>query len=126
MPLALCLSRAATTVVVAASHFSLSWTHSIEKIRWEEQWQVTPAGLVVVDASIQGSGAGMEPPDDAVLRDGAWHYRPRVPPQPEVVLAASNFTADHTLCARDRCQPLRQWVPGEGPVRLSRCDTPAP
>ena len=37
---------------------------------------------------------------------------------------ASDFTADHTLCAQGRCQPLHQWVAGEGPVRLSRCDAP--
>lgn len=124
MPLALCLARAGATAVVAASQFSLSWTHSIEKIRWEELWRVTPAGLVVEEARIQGHGAGMEPPEGAVLRDGVWHYHPQVPPQPEVVLAASDFTADHTLCAEGRCQPLHQWIAGDGPVHLSRCEAP--
>jgi hypothetical protein len=121
MPLALCLVRAGVTVAVAASHFTLSWMHSIEKIRWEEVWRVTPAGLVIDDARIRGSGAGMDPPDGAVLRDGVWHYRPALPPQPSVTLAASGFTPDHTLCAQGRCQPLGRWIAGSGPVTLQSC-----
>ncbi len=119
--LGLCLARAATVVAIASSHFTLSWTHSIEKIRWEEDWQVTPAGLQVVEARIRGSGAGMDPPEDATFADGAWHYRPRIGPQREVVLAASDFTADHTLCIEGRCRALHEWVPGRGPVRMSAC-----
>ncbi len=124
MALALCLARGAASLVLAASQFTLGWTHSIEKTRWEEDWRVTPAGLLVVEARITGSAAGMEPPEGAVLRDGVWHYRPTLPAQPEVVLAASDFTADHELCVAGRCRPLHAWIAGHGPVRLAACGRP--
>jgi hypothetical protein len=122
MALGLCLVRAAVTVAVAGTHFTLGWMHSIEKTSWEEDWRVTPAGLVIDEARIHGSGAGMEPPDDAVLRDGVWHYKPKLPPLPSLVLAASGFTPDHTLCAAGRCQPLQRWIAGDAPVRLEPCE----
>lgn len=119
--LGLCLVRGAATVALAASQFQLSWMHSIEKIRWTEDWRVTPAGLVIEQASVRGSGAGMEPPEGALWRDGAWWYRPSLPPQPAFVLAASEFTPDHTLCVNHACKPLRDWAPGRGPVRFEPC-----
>ena len=67
------------TLAVAA--FTLSWTHSVEKTRWEEDWAITPAGLQIVEARVKGSGAGMDPADGAVLRDGWWVYAPSLPPQ---------------------------------------------
>lgn len=124
MALALCLARGAASLVLATSQFTLAWTHSIEKTRWEEDWRVTPAGLLVVEARISGSAAGMEPPEGAVLRGGVWHYHPTLPPQPSVTLAASGFTADHELCLPGRCRPLHEWIAGDAPVRLSTCETP--
>jgi len=121
MALALCLARAAASVAIATTQFGLQWTHSIEKTRWEEDWRVAPAGLLIEEARIHGSGAGMEPPEGAQLRDGVWHYRPALPPLPALVLAASEFTPDHTLCAQGRCRPLAEWIPGTGPVRLAPC-----
>lgn len=124
MPLALCLARGAASVVLATTQFTLGWMHSIEKTRWEEDWRVTPAGVQVVEASIQTSGAGMEPPEGSQWRDGAWHYQPHVPPLPSLVLAASEFTPDHTLCVQGRCRPLHEWIPGHEPVRIEACTTP--
>ena len=65
----LCLGLAG---VVWAVHpaFTLAWNHTIEKIRWEEDYRVTPDGLLLGEARVKGSGAGMEIPDDAGLRDG--------------------------------------------------------
>lgn len=122
MALALCLTRGAASLVLATSQFTLGWTHSIEKTRWEEDWRVTPAGLVISEARISGSAAGMEPPEGAVLRDGVWHYVPRLPPLPAVTLAASDFTADHELCLPGRCQPLQAWIAGSEPVSLRACE----
>lgn len=126
MAWALCLVRGAVSVTLAASQFTLSWTHSIEKTRWEEQWRVGPAGLQVVRARVLGSGAGMEPPEGAVWEDGGWTYTPRLPPQPSVVLAASEFSADHELCIGGHCQALQRWIGGRGPVRLQACALPEP
>lgn len=124
--LALCLARAGASAVLSTAQFNLAWTHSIEKTRWEERWQVTPAGLVITEASVRGSGAGMEPPPDAVWHDGAWWYRPTLPPQAQVTLAASDYAPDHRLCALGRCAPLGQWVAGTGPVTLRACAAPTP
>ena len=74
--MSVCLIAAGKAVAFAAATFTLSWTHSVEKISWEEDWRLTPAGLQLVEARVHGSGAGMEVPDGAVLDDGAWRYRP--------------------------------------------------
>jgi len=41
----ICLAAAGKTTVFAATAFTLSWTHSIEKTRWEEHWQVNAGKL---------------------------------------------------------------------------------
>ncbi|MGO4839058.1 DUF1850 domain-containing protein, partial [Rhizobiaceae sp. 2RAB30] len=38
--MSLCVVAAGKTTVLAASLFTLSWTHSVEKTRWEEDWRV--------------------------------------------------------------------------------------
>ncbi|WP_245413609.1 DUF1850 domain-containing protein [Mangrovicella endophytica] len=84
---------------MAVSAFTLSWTHSVEKTHWQETWTASPDGLRVIEARIEGSGAGMDPPPDAVLRDGAYVYRPQVPPITDLVLGASGATGEGwTLC----------------------------
>ena len=41
---------AALLATLPISDFTLAWTHSIEKIRWEEDWRISPAGLEIVEA----------------------------------------------------------------------------
>lgn len=107
MAIALCIVAAGKTTVLAASLFTLSWTHSIEKTRWEEDWRVTPDGLVISAARVKGSGAGMEPPDGSVLREGWWTYAPMLPAQPSLVLASSGSTVGGwKLCAGETCLDL--------------------
>jgi hypothetical protein len=109
---------------VETAAFTLAWTHSVEKVRWEEDWRVTARGLEIVEARVRGTGAGMEPPAGAVLRDGSWHYRPARPPLPELVLADAGVVPDHDLCVAGRCRPLHAWlrpVPAGLPVRLAPC-----
>jgi hypothetical protein len=105
--LSLCILAAGKTTVVAATAFTLSWVHSVQKSQWEENWQVSPAGLRVIEARIRGSGAGMEPPPEAIFKDGWWIYRPNTPPQRSIALAASGATGDGwTFCANGDCQTL--------------------
>lgn len=119
----LCLLVAGKTTVFAATAFTLSWTHSVEKTRWEESWRVTEAGLQVVEARVKGSGAGMEPPDGARLVDGWWVYTPQVPAQRELVLAASGTTGSGwDLCVGKACLSVGEKA-GEA-VRLSACAGP--
>jgi hypothetical protein len=116
----LCILAAGKTITIAATVFTLSWTHSVEKTRWKEYWRITPAGFEMVEARIKGSGAGMEPPPEARIEDGWWAYVPKIPPRPEIVLAASGATgAGWSLCAAGRCIELGAAA-GE-PVRLKPC-----
>jgi hypothetical protein len=108
----LCLTAGTVSVVLVANAFTLAWTHSIEKIRWEEDWQVVGERLQVVAARIRGSGAGMEPPAGAVLQEGVWHYRPAMPAQETLLLTRSPFAADHELCDGAHCRPLGDLLPG--------------
>lgn len=108
----LCLAAGAVSATLAIQGFTLAWMHSIEKIRWEEDWRIEGARLHVVAARIRGTGAGMEPPPGAVLRDGAWHYVPEVSPLAEVVLAHSPYTRGYELCVETGCRPLAEYLPG--------------
>ena len=85
--MSLCILAAGKTMTLAVAAFTLSWTHSVEKTRWQEDWTITPAGLQIVEARVKGSGAGMEPAEGAVLSDGWWVYAPKLPPQRKLVLA---------------------------------------
>jgi hypothetical protein len=119
--MSLCILGLGETVVLAAGLFSLSWTHSVEGTRWEESWRASEAGLQILAARVKGSGAGMEPPDGAVLRNGWWIYRPAAAVQKKLVLAASGATqGGWTLCAAGACRTLGAR-PGK-PITLSACD----
>ncbi len=103
----LCLLAGAKQITLATAAFTLAWTHSVEKTRWEEDWVVTGQGLQIVEARIEGSGAGMEPPADAV-RDGAmWRYHPHLPTLPELALARSGATGGRwSICFAGTCQDV--------------------
>jgi len=103
---------------------TLRWTHSIEKILWEEDYRREGAALRLTEARVRGTGAGMEPPAGAILRDGAWHYTPALPPLPVVDLRHSPYVAGYTLCGGGRCAALPEWLPGlpdDSIVRLQPC-----
>ena len=122
--LAALMGAATGRIDLPDGHFSLRWVHSIEKIQWREEWQVTPAGLVGGEVRIKGSGAGMEPPDDAVHRDGWYIWTMKNPPLPSLILARSNAVPDHRLCLGESCRPLSALVGGSGPVRIEPCHDP--
>ncbi|WP_245549153.1 DUF1850 domain-containing protein [Noviherbaspirillum massiliense] len=104
---------AAFSLPLPHAQFTLAWNHSIEKIRWEEDYRVAGDRLRLVEARIRGSGAGMEPPEGAVLKDGAWHYVPPLPPLERLRLTRSPYVPDYTLCWDNTCRPLTALV---GPV----------
>jgi len=118
-----CILAAGKTTVLAASLFTLSWTHSVEKTAWEELWGVTPAGLELVQARVKGSGAGMDPGEGAVLENGWWVYRPKLPPRQSILLAASGATGSGwRLCAGRTCLTL--GAEPAAPVKVSACKPP--
>lgn len=114
----LCLGLAGVIwAQLATTDFTLGWQHTVEKIRWEEDYRVTPAGLRLTEARILGSGAGMEAPADAVFRDGSWHYQRQLPPLQPLRLSRSPAAADYELCIAQRCRPLSHWL---GPPRATQ------
>jgi hypothetical protein len=107
--------------VLVGATFTLSWTHSVEKTRWEEDWRVTSAGLQIVEARIQGSGAGMEPPEESRLENGWWVYAPDMKALPRLVLAASGATGEGwTICDKGSCIVFR--AAADDPVVLRGCN----
>jgi hypothetical protein len=105
--MSLCVLTAGKVAVIAASSFTLSWTHSVEKVEWRENYHVTPAGLQLEEAAIKGSGAGMEPGPDAALENGWWVWQPKIGPLPRLTLAASGATASGwRLCHAGGCLTL--------------------
>jgi hypothetical protein len=127
--LGICLSLAAAlqgspVVFVAVTEFTLAWTHSIEKVRWEEDYAVrfVPAlgqpVLHAVQARVRGSAAGMEPPPDAVLRQGWYLYTPAIATPPELRLTRSEFTPDYEVCVQGRCRPMADWMASDSCITL--------
>src|SRR5437016_8313717 len=107
----ICLSAGALHAFIATTQFTLAWNHSIEKTRWEEDYRVAGNRLELTEARIHGSGAGMEPAIGAVLREGAWHYRPALPPQASLNLARSGFARDYEICIAGSCRSMGVWIP---------------
>lgn len=117
----------AAPTFVPVREFTLAWTHSIEKTRWEEDYVVVdePSArprLRATAARVRGSGAGMEPPPGAVLRGGWYEYTPSTPDLPELLLTRSAYTADYEWCQDGQCRPLGSLLPSDGGVtRLWPC-----
>ena len=118
---ALCLAGADALVRIATLSFTLSWTHTVQKTHWEEDWRIDQDQLVLVEARVQGSGAGMEPPPGAKLEHGFYTWWP-LTAVPEVTLRQSSSAGDWTLCAQDGCATVaaRLGRPAD-PVRLAPC-----
>ena len=119
------LASGGSTVFVPTAHFTLAWTHSIEKVRWEEDYAVerssTPGKqpvLKALTARVRGSAAGMEPPEDAVFRNGWYEYQPTAWSPQGLRLTRSPYTADYEWCSNGRCVPLGQWLPSDGDITL--------
>lgn len=107
----LCLGLAgAVWAQLPVSHFTLAWHHTIEKIRWEEDYRVTPQGLLLGEARVRGSGAGMEIPQGAQLKNGSWHYRRPLPPLQPLILGRTPEAGDFELCLEGNCQLMSVWV----------------
>lgn len=116
----LCLAAGTVTVVLLSEAFTLAWTHTIEKLRWEEDWRVVGDHLVIEEARIRGAGAGMEPPPGARLADGVWRYPPLLPAVSELLLAHSSPLAPFELCVTTRCRAIDEWHPTLTPPQTLR------
>lgn len=99
---------------------TLAWTHSVQKTRWEERYRVDGAALHLVEARVEGSGAGMEAAPDARREGGAWVWRPdrRLD---DLVLAASPHGGAYRLCSGTACVDIPLDGSGDLPVTVVPC-----
>jgi hypothetical protein len=58
---------------------------------------------------VEGSGAGMEPPPAATLRDGMWRWHPATHVA-ELRLTRSRYARDYLLCWDSTCRTLGDLV----------------
>jgi len=109
----LCLASAVLALSLgldAGQQFSLRWTHSVEQTEWVEQWRVQGPDLMLEQARVRGSGAGMEPPEGAVLQDG-WYVYPSRLRVSVLHLAVSGATGSGwQLCTAAGCLDLEAWL----------------
>jgi len=116
----LCIAAAGVVTALSVPGFTLSWTHSVERTEWRERWRIKEHELVLVEASVEGAGAGIDLPDDALWSDGHWTFRPRLKPLVSLSLAASGATTGGwTLCpletdclmlGAEAGEPVRIWA----------------
>lgn len=121
----LCFAAAGVVKVLSVAAFTLAWTHSIEKIEWQEDWRVTPQGLQLVEARVKGSGAGMEPPPEARLVNGWFQWSPKMAPLPQVVLGNSGLAGEWRICTDGACRTLSDVLGrhlGSEPTTMKICD----
>lgn len=114
-------------VFLKANRFTLAWTHSIEKQRWEEDYDLVALErekgssrlwLRPLEARIKGSGAGMEPPEGSRLVNGWFVYQPATAPLASLRLSRSFFTDDYSLCIDSRCTSMAAVLPSDGQTTL--------
>ena len=122
-------SVATHVIFLQTDSFTLSWEHSREKQRWEEDYSIVThatmaTGLAIMPgtARVKGSGAGMEPGPKSRLIDGWYAYDPDTGPLLSLRLTRSFFTEDYNLCMDSGCQSLSALLPSDGSVtRLWAC-----
>ncbi len=123
--IALCISAGALTATLNIQAFTLAWMHSVEKIRWEEDWRIENKMLHITEARVVGTGAGMEPPLGSVFKDGSWHYAPSMKPLPSVSLMHSPYTKGYEICFNGKCHLLAEFLPHLPPttaIKLEACE----
>jgi hypothetical protein len=117
--MSICLMVGAALLALPTPDFTLRWTHSVEKIDWVENWQITDQSLTLTHVAIKGSGAGMEPADDAKLENGWWVWSPNTT-VPKLTLAASGATGSGWhFCTARHCQDL--GATAGAPITLKPC-----
>jgi len=104
--LSLCLASAGVVKTLSLVAFTLAWTHSVEKVEWQEDWRVMPQGLQLTQARVKGSGAGMEPPPEARLINGWFQWQPARMVLPEVMLGNSGAAGEWRFCSDGGCRTL--------------------
>jgi hypothetical protein len=122
--MSVCFVVGAIVKTLQVSAFTLVWTHSVQKTDWQEDWRVSPDGLLLTGARVKGSGAGIDPPAEARLVDGWWRWRPQAVARSEVILSQSSAAGDWRICANGRCRTLADILgpaAASAPVAMRSC-----
>lgn len=115
-----CLLVGAIALHLGQGSFELGWQHSVEKTGWREIWRVENGTLRLMEAAVKGSGAGMEPGDDAQLLDGWWVWHPDLPPVASLTLAASGATqGGWQICHDGTCREIGKIQ--SDPITVKAC-----
>jgi len=120
--MSLCVLTGTKVTTFAISFFTLVWTHSVEKVEWQEDWKIINSKLKIVESRVKGSGAGMEPPADSKLIKGWWVYKPKVSAKDELILATSETNIKNwNICFNGNCEELPKNQ--NKPLKLYACDS---
>jgi len=122
MSLCIALAAGALLEVLPAQAVTLGWVHTVERTAWEEDYLASDRGLIVSEARIESTGAGMEPPSFAVWSAGRWRYRPSLPAFESVTLANSSYAPGYRICWRSQCHALASLVPKGVPVTITTAE----
>jgi hypothetical protein len=126
--MSLCFASAGVLKAVQVAAFTLVWTHSVEKVDWQEDWRIESGRLQLIEARVKGAGAGMEPPPEARLVDGWWRWAPNLAPLPEVVLGNSGLAGEWRFCVDGTCRTLSRILGrrvGRHVTLMKACDREA-
>lgn len=108
--MAVCLGLAGVVwAELPGERFTLAWRHSVEKVRWAEDYQVVGDRLLLREARVRGSGAGMEVPAGALFEKGQWRYWPGLPLD-RLRLGRTPEAGDYELCLAEGCRPMADWI----------------
>jgi hypothetical protein len=108
--IAVCLGLAGVVwAELAGEGFTLAWQHSVEKVRWAEDYQIVGDQLLLREARVRGSGAGMEVPAGALFAQGQWRYWPGLRLD-RLRLGRTPEAGDYQLCQTGSCRPMSHWI----------------
>lgn len=110
-PLCIAVLLGTAVQILPTDRITLSWTHTVEKTRWEEDYRIVGGVLMIDEARVKTSGAGMEPARNASWSAGWWRYKPSIDPLKEVILANSEFALGYTICWKSFCESMDKIVP---------------
>lgn len=119
-----CLTSADRQIVMQSGEFQLRWTHSIEKTVWTESWRVSSGELHLEWASVKTSGAGMEIPENAVYRDGVYHYTVERSVS-ELRLLQTGSQPPYQVCIMNECKSVELWLNApslKGEIVIAPCE----
>jgi hypothetical protein len=101
--LSLCLASAGIVKALSVAAFTLVWTHSIEKVEWQEDLARYHAGIATGAGAGQGSGAWHGAAAGGAAGRRLVSMEPSAAPMTEVVLGNSGAAGEWRLCADGQC-----------------------